>query len=55
MITGWMFRALPGPRPVRVIVLASAYAVLGWLAWRYVFPQVAEDWLGTPGLGGVSG
>lgn len=55
MITGWMYRSLPGPRPVRVAVLAVVYGGLGWFCWRYVFPEVAAEWLGTPGPGGISG
>jgi hypothetical protein len=55
MITGWMFRALPGPRLVRLVVVTAAYVGLGWVCWRYVFPMAATDWLGASGMSGIAG
>ena len=42
MMYGWLWRRLPGPAWVRVVVLAAAAAAVVVLCFEWVFPAVAE-------------
>lgn len=39
---GWIWRRLPGPTPVRLVLSAALVALVVWLLFSTVFPW-AED------------
>lgn len=40
----YIWRTLPGPATVRVVLMTLAIAAVGFLLWHLVFPELAE-WL----------
>ncbi|MCC2307873.1 hypothetical protein [Cellulomonas chengniuliangii] len=41
MMYGWLWRRLPGPAPVRVVILALAAVAVLAVCFQWVFPAVA--------------
>ena len=38
---GWLWRVLPGPAFLRVLMLLALAAVAVWALFTYVFPEIA--------------
>lgn len=39
----WLWRAIPGPWPVKAIVMLGLFAVATWALFTYVFPYVNDE------------
>lgn len=46
---GALYRALPGPRPVRVLLMLLLLAGALWVLWFHVFPWAALRFSVEPG------
>ena len=38
---GWVWRILPGPWPVRLVLVLALLLALVWALFTYVFPEIA--------------